>query len=122
MHGYYLIHYGVSAEDGSPGRGSGRYPLGSGERPYQDKETRRRKIVKAVKTGAKIASVLVGAKVAYDTIWNSRMYKFNVKFPMADLSTSIKRYATTYDLNEVKRGYTIGLNYLKKARLWSDIG
>lgn len=28
-------HYGVSARDGAPGRGSGRYPLGSGEHPYQ---------------------------------------------------------------------------------------
>ena len=30
-----LMHYGVSVEDGAPGRGSGRYPKGSGENPYQ---------------------------------------------------------------------------------------
>lgn len=30
-----LMHYGVSAKDGAPGRGSGRYPLGSGEDPNQ---------------------------------------------------------------------------------------
>ena len=30
-----LMHYGVSALDGAPGRGSGRYPLGSGEDPNQ---------------------------------------------------------------------------------------
>lgn len=30
-----LVHYGVSIEDGAPGRGSGRYPKGSGENPYQ---------------------------------------------------------------------------------------
>lgn len=30
-----LLHYGVSAKDGAPGRGSGRYPLGSGEDPNQ---------------------------------------------------------------------------------------
>lgn len=30
-----LMHYGVSANDGAPGRGSGRYPLGSGEDPNQ---------------------------------------------------------------------------------------
>lgn len=30
-----LMHYGVSAKDGAPGRGSGRFPLGSGEHPYQ---------------------------------------------------------------------------------------
>lgn len=30
-----LAHYGRSKEDGAPGPGSGRYPLGSGEDPYQ---------------------------------------------------------------------------------------
>lgn len=31
----YLKHYGVGVLDGSPGRGSGRYPRGSGENPNQ---------------------------------------------------------------------------------------
>lgn len=31
----YLMHYGVSKLDGAPGRGSGRYALGSGQDPYQ---------------------------------------------------------------------------------------
>lgn len=30
-----IAHYGVGKMDGAPGRGSGRYPLGSGENPYQ---------------------------------------------------------------------------------------
>lgn len=30
-----LMHYGVGVLDGAPGRGSGRYPRGSGENPYQ---------------------------------------------------------------------------------------
>lgn len=30
-----LYHYGVGAEDDPPGRGSGRYPKGSGENPFQ---------------------------------------------------------------------------------------
>ena len=30
-----LMHYGVSKLDGAPGRGSGRYPLGSGDNPNQ---------------------------------------------------------------------------------------
>ena len=29
------MHYGVSIDDGAPGRGSGRYPKGSGENPLQ---------------------------------------------------------------------------------------
>ena len=30
-----IAHYGVGKMDGAPGRGSGRYPLGSGDSPYQ---------------------------------------------------------------------------------------
>lgn len=30
-----LMHYGVGIDDGAPGRGSGRYPKGSGENPFQ---------------------------------------------------------------------------------------
>ena len=31
----YIAHEGRSVLDGAPGVGSGRYPLGSGEQPYQ---------------------------------------------------------------------------------------
>lgn len=34
-----LFHYGVGANDGAPGRGSGRYPLGSGDNPHQHPNT-----------------------------------------------------------------------------------
>lgn len=34
-----MIHYGVSVMDGAPGRGSGRYPWGSGENPKQRTDT-----------------------------------------------------------------------------------
>lgn len=30
-----LYHFGVSKRNGAPGPGSGRYPLGSGDRPFQ---------------------------------------------------------------------------------------
>lgn len=30
-----LLHYGIGADDNPPGRGSGRYPKGSGENPFQ---------------------------------------------------------------------------------------
>lgn len=35
MYGRYLVHYGVAADNNPPGRGSGRYPRGSGKRPFQ---------------------------------------------------------------------------------------
>lgn len=34
-----LVHYGVSIKDGSPGRGSGRYPLGSGTKTVKTKDS-----------------------------------------------------------------------------------
>ena len=34
-----IKHYGVSKLDDAPGRGSGRYPLGSGEKPNQHSVT-----------------------------------------------------------------------------------
>ena len=34
-----MIHYGVSVMDGAPGRGSGRYPWGSGQNPKQRTDT-----------------------------------------------------------------------------------
>lgn len=33
--GDHLMHYGIGKLDGAPGRGSGRYPLGSGKNPNQ---------------------------------------------------------------------------------------
>ena len=33
--GEYIEHIGVGADDNPPGRGSGRYPKGSGKNPYQ---------------------------------------------------------------------------------------
>ena len=36
----YLMHYGVGPDDNPPGRGSGRYAKGSGERPYQHDENK----------------------------------------------------------------------------------
>ena len=31
----FLMHTGKAHDENPPGRGSGRYPLGSGENPYQ---------------------------------------------------------------------------------------
>lgn len=42
--GDYLEHYGKGHDDNPPGRGSGRYPFGSGERPFQ-RDPARRKLV-----------------------------------------------------------------------------
>lgn len=36
-----ILHSGKGHDDNPPGRGSGRYPYGSGKRPHQDKEQHR---------------------------------------------------------------------------------
>ena len=56
-----LYHEGVSVLDGAPGRGSGRYPLGSGENPNQrsgDFLSRVEKLKKAGFTETQIAKAL----------------------------------------------------------------
>ncbi len=57
-----LTHEGVSILDGAPGRGSGRYPLGSGENPGQhgsgDLLTRIEKLQKMGYTDAEVADML----------------------------------------------------------------
>lgn len=55
--GDYLEHYGKGHDDNPPGRGSGRYAFGSGERPFQRDPARRKlagssgNIVRRPKTG-----------------------------------------------------------------------
>lgn len=46
-----LVHDGVSILDGAPGRGSGRYPLGSGDEAYQRAKTTLQRINKLKKEG-----------------------------------------------------------------------
>ena len=57
-----LTHEGVSILDGAPGRGSGRYPLGSGANPGQhgsgDLLTRIEKLQKMGYTDAEVAEML----------------------------------------------------------------
>lgn len=56
----FLMHYGVGPDDNPPGRGSGRYPKGSGERPYQHDEN---KDVGEKKKGLFAALVRLGNKI-----------------------------------------------------------
>lgn len=53
--GDYLMHYGVSVDDGAPGPGSGRYPKGSGERPFQHDPEMLAKKKKGLFSGIKTA-------------------------------------------------------------------
>lgn len=89
MSGYYIIHYGVSAEDGPPGRGSGRYPLGSGDRPYQNKEELR--AIRREKFKATAKKVAAGAGKA---AWTGVTVALKVVASSAITSATIAGLAT----------------------------
>jgi len=52
-----IIHYGVGADNNPPGRGSGRYPKGSGKRPFQHDSAKRR-VRNAAKTKSYVDSIV----------------------------------------------------------------
>lgn len=56
-----LYHFGVSKKNGAPGPGSGRYPLGSGDRPFQSEETLDKKNNDRYNRYVKKALTVVGA-------------------------------------------------------------
>ena len=66
----YLIHEGVGHEENPPGRGSGRYPYGSGNRPHQhswDLKARYAKLSKEINpdTGKKYTTKEIAALMGY---------------------------------------------------------
>lgn len=80
-----IQHSGVSIRDGSPGRGSGRYALGSGKRPYQRKGGR---YIKEDK------------KEVYERRKHDQMY--NKKHFDQTISTSETLSTLSYDPNRTK--------------------
>lgn len=61
----YLLHSGKGHDDNPPGRGSGRYPYGSGKRPYQNDDVTRIRYSPSEKT----KKVIKIAGISYGTAW-----------------------------------------------------
>ena len=77
----YLAHVGVSVLDGAPGPGSGRYPYGSGDRPYQnfrDFKNRQRELRKQGITDQKVLAEYFGMSI--------REYRQNVTLANAAIA------------------------------------
>lgn len=114
-----IYHFGVK-------RRSGRYPYGSGERPYQDRESskmdKRNNIKKNIKTTAKILAT--SAAIAYSAHKLDDIYqRSNLKRKLTGLiiqgNKEIQKYANDLGLNEVQGFYTLGFDALKRTRsLW----
>lgn len=108
---WHICHYGVGAADNPPGRGSGRYPLGSGERPFQGGQ-QKLPSYKKVKTeqahkipkGTKIYRVMSdpskdsGSGSTYVTYQKPDRNFYRAYIPNRDNSKTV--YEKTYKLKE----------------------
>ena len=100
----YLMHEGVGHDEDPPGRGSGRYPYGSGERPHQhswDLKSRFEKLSKEIdpETGKrysekKIAEMMGFTKQEWDketqewkTVGNSRKLRAEKEIATANVNS-----------------------------------
>jgi len=64
----FLAHYGVSVDKGAPGRGSGRYPKGSGERPFQRDKPKFEEWVREHKGGTQTDDVRIAKGTSVQNI------------------------------------------------------
>lgn len=62
--GDVLCHYGVSKLDGAPGRGSGRYPWGSGDHPFQSSKDFLARIEELEKDGLNEKEIAAALKLS----------------------------------------------------------
>ena len=106
----YLQHYGVSALDGAPGRGSGRYPLGSGENPNQHSGTFYDRVNAMRKENPVYVDPDTGKEYHGDTaiakIMNMSTTQFRAQYTISKNEEKEKVYAKAYDLY-----YNKGLSY-----------
>lgn len=96
----FLAHYGVGPEDNPPGRGSGRYPAGSGDRPNQrawDFSSRYDKLVKSGMSETEIARAMGFFRTDHN---GNVLYDKNGN-PL--VSTSKLRAAKQESINTVKK-------------------
>lgn len=91
-----LVHYGVSVKNGAPGRGSGRYPLGSGKDPKKKLEGRLTK--KFEKADTKTQTLQDRANKAFDKAYKQENSIFKFRQKRAEDS-----YNTGYDYESIKR-------------------
>lgn len=107
-----LMHYGVGKMNGAPGRGSGRYPLGSGEEPYQhgsarDFVARVKELESSGMSQKEIAKVLFGE---YGTTTQLRTYYALAKDEKRSelVATARRLQAEGYGATEIGRKMGVG--------------
>lgn len=98
----YLEHYGKGHDDNPPGRGSGRYPWGSGKRPKQSEEDLKNNIREHYRKNSKNANIEKGyQKRRFRTVG---LDTTNPNYDLLKAGSTLKRYSSkdSEDLNNRK--------------------
>ncbi len=95
-----LIHYGVGKMDGAPGRGSGRYPLGSGENPNQHSGDFLSRIQKLQKEGLSETEIAKAMGLT-TTEYRAQKSLANAERRALEVATAKKLREEGYSLNEI---------------------
>ena len=103
----FLMHYGVGKLDGAPGRGSGRYPLGSGENPHQHSGDLISRVEALRKSG------MSDTEIAHDLGLSTTQFRVQIAIAneerrSANVAAARRLRESGYSLNEIakKMGYT----------------
>ena len=102
----FLMHYGVGKLDGAPGRGSGRYPLGSGENPHQHSGDLISRVEALRKSG------MSDTEIAHDLGLSTTQFRVQIAIAneerrSANVAAARRLRESGYSLNEIakKMGY-----------------
>lgn len=113
----YLAHVGRSKKDGAPGPGSGRYPLGSGEDPYQHLRSFQ-DMVRSMKKEGMTEAQIAEANNMTTTQLRARISVAKTEVLKADIA-KVKKLKEKEGLSNIEIGKRLGYpestirNYLK---------
>lgn len=102
-----LEHYGRSVDDGAPGVGSGRYPKGSGENPYQRNVDFLSTVKRLRNEGLSDLDIARGMGMT-TTVFRSRISLANSEIRKANVARAIELKEAGY--SNVRIGEELGIN------------
>lgn len=103
----FLEHYGVSVDNGAPGVGSGRYPKGSGENPYQRNVDFLSNVYRAREQGLSDTEIAKGMGMT-TTVFRSSISLANSEIRKANVARALELKEAGY--SNVEIGREMGIN------------